>query len=280
MWCWTRLHVGFSVPCPSPVCGPLGIFFDVPCCVSLGTEKTGNGSEGKVLEASQMKDMRFTMSLRGREIMKLRKWEWWWVITRQRRKHMHNRWWKTFDLQSKGKDWIYQLFSFPWCEILCVNAVSVCVYFSWVSVLQNSKEEALNTALGGDQLHLQDSGLQDLSRAIIAELRHMPGNEACADCGAPGWPVISVDDYCRIRCGNFCSEHEIIHMCYHSFLTVCLLSFFFFFALCFSDPTWLSTNLGILTCIECSGIHRELGVHYSRIQSLTLDLLSTSELLV
>lgn len=49
---------------------------------------------------------------------------------------------------------------------------------------------------------------------------------------------------------------------------------------CPADPTWLSTNLGILTCIECSGIHRELGVHYSRIQSLTLDVLSTSELLV
>ncbi|XP_024915542.1 arf-GAP with SH3 domain, ANK repeat and PH domain-containing protein 2-like, partial [Cynoglossus semilaevis] len=49
---------------------------------------------------------------------------------------------------------------------------------------------------------------------------------------------------------------------------------------CVSDPTWLSTNLGILTCIECSGIHRELGVHYSRIQSLTLDVLSTSELLL
>ena len=48
------------------------------------------------------------------------------------------------------------------------------LYSSWVSVLQNSKEEALNTALGGDQLHLQDSGLQELSRAIIAELQQMP----------------------------------------------------------------------------------------------------------
>ena len=47
-----------------------------------------------------------------------------------------------------------------------------------------------------------------------------------------------------------------------------------------SGPTWLSTNLGVLICIECSGIHREMGVHYSRIQSLDLDLLGTSELLV
>ena len=46
------------------------------------------------------------------------------------------------------------------------------------------------------------------------------------------------------------------------------------------DPTWLSTNLGILTCIECSGIHREMGVHISRIQSLELDKLGTSELLL
>lgn len=52
------------------------------------------------------------------------------------------------------------------------------------------------------------------------------------------------------------------------------------YAVLFSDPTWISTNLGILTCIECSGIHREMGVHYSRIQSLSLDKLGTSELLV
>ncbi|CAM9576733.1 unnamed protein product [Bubo scandiacus] len=47
-----------------------------------------------------------------------------------------------------------------------------------------------------------------------------------------------------------------------------------------SHPTWLSINLGILICIECSGIHREMGVHLSRIQSLSLDKLSTSELLL
>lgn len=45
-------------------------------------------------------------------------------------------------------------------------------------------------------------------------------------------------------------------------------------------PTWLSTNLGVLVCIECSGIHRDLGVHISRIQSLTLDNINTSQLLI
>ncbi|OWK12663.1 ASAP3 [Cervus elaphus hippelaphus] len=47
-----------------------------------------------------------------------------------------------------------------------------------------------------------------------------------------------------------------------------------------ADPTWLSTNLGVLTCIQCSGVHRELGVRFSRMQSLTLDLLGPSELLL
>uniref|UniRef100_A0A8C6L7P8 ArfGAP with SH3 domain, ankyrin repeat and PH domain 1 n=1 Tax=Nothobranchius furzeri TaxID=105023 RepID=A0A8C6L7P8_NOTFU len=47
-----------------------------------------------------------------------------------------------------------------------------------------------------------------------------------------------------------------------------------------AEPKWLSTNLGILTCIECSGIHREMGVHISRIQSMELDKLGTSELLL
>ncbi|XP_078267024.1 arf-GAP with coiled-coil, ANK repeat and PH domain-containing protein 2-like isoform X2 [Rhinoraja longicauda] len=38
-----------------------------------------------------------------------------------------------------------------------------------------------------------------------------------------------------------------------------------------SDPRWASINLGITLCIECSGIHRSLGVHFSKVRSLTLD---------
>lgn len=35
---------------------------------------------------------------------------------------------------------------------------------------------------------------------------------------------------------------------------------------------WVSINLAIILCIECSGIHRSLGTHISKVRSLTLDI--------
>ncbi|XP_071429246.1 arf-GAP with SH3 domain, ANK repeat and PH domain-containing protein 2-like [Pithys albifrons albifrons] len=100
----------------------------------------------------------------------------------------------------------------------------------WMSVLSHSREEVLNVAFRESQ----DSGgrsWEELTRAIIEEVRGMPGNRDCCDCSAP-------------------------------------------------DPSWLSINLGILICSNCSRIHQEMGVHISRIQLLSLDKLATSELLL
>ncbi|XP_017017531.1 arf-GAP with coiled-coil, ANK repeat and PH domain-containing protein 2 isoform X2 [Drosophila kikkawai] len=46
------------------------------------------------------------------------------------------------------------------------------------------------------------------------------------------------------------------------------------------EPRWASINLGITLCIECSGVHRSLGVHYSKVRSLTLDAWETENVKV
>lgn len=68
--------------------------------------------------------------------------------------------------------------------MFCLSACG----FRWISVLSNSKQEALNVALDGKRRGGGggESSVEDLTRAITEDIRRMPGNNNCCDCGAPG----------------------------------------------------------------------------------------------
>lgn len=80
-------------------------------------------------------------------------------------------------------------------------------------------------------------------KELFKRVRSMPGNNFCADCNAAGWYYIRL-------CGYTTTVLSLTNS---------------------PDPDWASINLGTLLCIECSGIHRSLGVHVSKVRSVTLD---------
>ena len=41
------------------------------------------------------------------------------------------------------------------------------------------------------------------------------------------------------------------------------------------NPDWAAINLGVFVCLRCSGLHRQLGVHVSKVKSCTMDLWNT-----
>ncbi len=84
--------------------------------------------------------------------------------------------------------------------------------------------------------------VQDKCQQILTELLRDEDNKYCVDCDSKGSPV----------------EGAPIPT---------LISIFSFH----TGPRWASWNLGIFLCIRCAGIHRNLGVHISRVKSVNLD---------
>lgn len=89
----------------------------------------------------------------------------------------------------------------------------------------------MSLQVDGDDTALARGGSGNAQRDLAGQerpldvLRRVPGNDACADCGA-------------------------------------------------ADPDWASLNLGILLCIECSGVHRNMSVQISKVSN-TLFFISS-----
>lgn len=106
----------------------------------------------------------------------------------------------------------------------------------------------------------------------IQAIRNAKGNSTCVDCGAPSEceegegtaeGTGEQDPRLGALAGVWRKAGCLVDMLTTRVYRLCwILS---------PDPTWASLNLGALICIECSGIHRNLGTHLSRVRSLDLD---------
>lgn len=93
-------------------------------------------------------------------------------------------------------------------------------------------------------------------------IRRVNGNDKCCDCGAAGnIRPFFINTFLEKK--NYCASSVKSNRIF--------IYIFIIFEYSIPDPDWASLNLGVLICIECSGIHRNLGSHISRVRSLDLD---------
>lgn len=145
---------------------------------------------------------------------------------------------------------IYSVLAFP----TCYTFVSLLIFFFWLNVFFLF---TLN--------YMQ----------ILEGLLKLPENRECADCKAKYVSgVIKIVQLltCILRTvGNQEKRYTIslknigLH-CIKHFQDYFLILFLFCTEILICrGPRWASVNLGIFICMQCSGIHRSLGVHISKV---------------
>lgn len=128
----------------------------------------------------------------------------------------------------------------------------------WIKALRSSTENLLMTGECGDRPFSYASSSSNATDTTTGTARDNPfdsSNSLCPSTGHTGSAVAAAamahatDDFVkRIQSTNpVCADCQSV------------------------GPEWACVNFGTVICIECSGVHRSLGVHVSKVRSLLLD---------
>jgi hypothetical protein len=139
----------------------------------------------------------------------------------------------------------------------------------WIATI----EEIISSQLGSEDLNVGTDGLNNNSP--YQQVISIPGNEYCADCKGTGNLFQNSSHQPSL---TLQSTHSLTHtsITLTLKLTHSLTQLFVFLI----DPQWVSLPYGVVICIQCSGPHRGLGTHISKVRSLKLDSWEPELLLV